>query len=51
MAARYGTDLPLLGDRCREVVTGVLRGLLLAAADAVEVSVVVVDVTLDDLRR
>ena len=32
-------------------MTGVLRGLLLDAADAVEVSVDVVDVTLDDLRR
>ncbi len=51
LVARYGTDLQLLGERCREIVTGVLRGLLLAAADAVEVSVVVVDVTLDDPRR
>jgi hypothetical protein len=51
LVARYGTDLQLLGDRCHEIVTGVLRGLLLAAADAVEVSVVVVDVTLDDPQR
>ena len=51
LAARYGTDLLLLGDRCQQIVTRVLRGLLLGAADAVEVSVVVVDVTLDDPRR
>jgi hypothetical protein len=51
LVARYRADLLLLGDRCREVVTGALRGLLLEAAAAVEVSVVVVDVTPDDPRR
>ena len=48
LVARYGADLLLLGDRCQEVVAGVLRGLLV---DAVEVSVDVVDVSLDDPRR
>ena len=50
LAAAYGTDLQVLGARCRAVAAETLAGLLLGAADAVDVRVSVVDVTLDDPR-
>ena len=51
LAARYGVDLQVLGERCRVVAAETLAGLLLGAADAVDVRVSVVDVTLDDPRQ
>ena len=49
---RYGTDLQVLGDAVpRRWPRTTLAGLLLGAADAVDVRVSVVDVTLDDPRR
>jgi hypothetical protein len=51
LVGRYGADLQVLAGRCRALVGEALAGLLLGAADAVEVTMSVVDVTLDDPRR
>ncbi|QWZ07555.1 hypothetical protein KRR39_19310 [Nocardioides panacis] len=51
VVARYDLDLPALGDLCRAVTRSVLRGVLLDSADAVDVRVAVVDVTLEDPRQ
>lgn len=51
LVGRYGSDLPVLAERGRARVREALAGLLLGAADAVDVQMSVVDVTLEDPRR
>lgn len=51
IVGRYGVDLQVLGERARSAVRAALAGLPLADADAVDVLVSVVDVTLEDPRR
>jgi len=51
LVGRYGADLQALAERSRARVHETLAGLPLAAADAVDVRLSVVDVTLEDPRR
>lgn len=51
VVARYGLDLPALGETCRTGLHVVLRDLLLDGADAIDVRVTVVDVSLEDPER
>lgn len=48
LAARYGEDLHVAGERCRRAVRTVLGELLLDAADGIDVPVGVVDVVPGD---